>query len=60
MASANTVTAWFGFYEEGVMDALPSAHNSLEILWDLRPVLTNTLVSEGISDAAQLGLRVIT
>lgn len=30
MASANKVTAWFGFYEEGVLDALPSAHTSLE------------------------------
>lgn len=29
MVNANTVAAWFGFYEEGVMDALPSAHTSL-------------------------------
>lgn len=28
--SADTIAAWFGFYEEGVMDVLPSAHILLE------------------------------
>jgi len=30
MTTADTIAAWFGFHDEEVMDALPSAHISLK------------------------------